>query len=185
MKLEKAKAVHKEILSLIKRHKDLVPLSPEDLEWKFELYLYGLNLRETYGINIDPTRVSSLDWIQLSDYTYIGQYGGKDNRAIPWPDDGSQPDDETLFFINFPTGPYIFGEDYPVDLFQKFFLELKSFNPDYCDSTNKGLYWKLENARKISNEFDSILKKYYKINKEDAKKRRADKLREELAKLES
>ena len=64
-----------------------------------------------------------------------------------------------------------------------FFFELKSFNPDYCDSANKSLYFKLENAKEVFNSYDSIVKKYYELNKEDFKQREIIRKQKELADL--
>jgi hypothetical protein len=91
---------------------------------------------------------------------------------------------ETLLCIKFPTGAYMFGEDYPVEFFQRFFLELKSYNPKYVDSTNKGLYFSLDNAGKIHNAYRDIIKKYREENLKDLKQRKIKKMKDDLAKLE-
>lgn len=85
--------------------------------------------------------------------------------------------------ISFSTGPYIFGEDYPQEFFQRFFEELRSLDPDYTDLANKALYWKIENASAAYKAFPEILKKYRELNKEDIKQRRIAKLEADLQKL--
>ena len=88
--------------------------------------------------------------------------------------------------IMFSTGPYIFGEDYNYQkpLFQEFFEELKTYKPDHIDSANKSLYWKIENAKDIYNDFGGILKKYHDKNSAQLRDRKAQKLRDELKRLE-
>jgi hypothetical protein len=45
------------------------------------------------------------------------------------------------------------------------------------------MYFKLENAKEIFNQYDSILKKYYDLNKEDFKQREILKLQRQLETL--
>lgn len=178
-----AREAYKEILGAIKKHRDICVFDVEDLERKAKHHLFGLELKEYYGLNIDPSQVKSLDWVKFGDYKAICWYGDKYNRKISWSDDGTQPDDELLLKICFPTGPYIFGDDYPVELFQTFFQELKSFNPKYTDTANKALYFPIETAKSVFNSFDDIFKKYRELNSEDRKRRQILKLEQELEKL--
>ncbi len=108
----------------------------------------------------------------------------KHGRKISWSEDDSQPEDEFLLDISFATGAYIFGDDCPIELFKEFFNELKSYGPKYIDKHNKCLYFSMENAGRVFNEFENILNKYNEKNKEDEKKRRVKKLKAELEKLE-
>jgi hypothetical protein len=188
MSLEMTKKAYKEILSVIKKHKDICIFDIEDLEGKAKLHLFGLELKETYGLNIIPETVYSFDWIDCGKYKKIGLFGEKYNRKISWSDNDNQPTDERILLIQFPTGAYIFGnynnKDYPIEFFNKFWMELLSFNPDYTDSHNYCLYWKIENAKEIFNSFEDIQKKYYELNKEDMKQRKIEKMKAELARLE-
>jgi hypothetical protein len=179
-----SKEVYYKILKLLKKHKELIVFDVNDLEIKSKLHLFGLELKEKYGLDIDPKRIDSFDWIGFGSHRTIGRWGEKHNRTISWPDDGKQPDDELLLQISFSTGAYIFGQDYPVELFQKFFFEFMSYNPKYVDTRNNNLYYSLDNAKDIFNNFDAILKKYHEINKEDMKQRTIKKMKEDLAKLE-
>ena len=182
--LDAAKKAYADIFKLLKKNKDVCVFDIEDLETRSKLHLCGLELKELYGLNIDVKQVRSFNWIECGEYVYIGWFGDKYNRTVSWSDDGKQPIDEQLVIFKFSTGAYIFGEDYPTDLFQKFFLELKSFNPDYCDSHNHCLYFNVNRAKDIFNSFNDILKKYYEINREDAKKRKIERMKLDLAKLE-
>lgn len=175
---------YKEILKLLNRHKDVIVFDIDDLQTKAKHHLFGVELVEKYGFNLDPKRIHNTDWQELKDHVYIGFWDGE-KRKIPWSDDGSQPNNEVLLCIKYSTGAYIFGDDYPVEFFQKFFLELKSYKPKYVDSTNKGLYFSMDNAGEIFNNYDSIVKRYYEENKEDIKQRRIKQMKIDLAKLES
>lgn len=175
--------VYKEIFKLLKKHEDKVVFDIERLEEQSKFHLYGIELKEKYGLDLDPKSITNINWNKLGDYISICHYGKKYNRKISWSDDGSQPEDELLLNISFPTGGYIFGQDYPREFFQKFFNELKTYNPKYSDTTNKCLYFSMDNAGKIFNKFPSILKKYYEENKIDYKKRQIKKKKEELNKL--
>lgn len=188
----KTQKAYSEIFALIKKHKDVcIIFDVDDLERKSKVHLFGLELKEKYGLNVDPKNINSTDWQRFGDYKTIGAWGEKHRRTISWSIDGRQPDNELLLQISFSTGAYIFGDgdyfnkDYPTDFFQKFWLELKSYNPDYIDEVNHGLYWKIENAKDIFNLFDDILNKYYALNNEDIKQRRIKKMEADLAQLKN
>ncbi len=176
---------YKEILKVLNKHKDCIVFDVDYLEMKSKNHLFGVQLKTEYGLDIDPKIIQSLEWYKLKEHTVIGWYGEKYNRIISWSDDGIQPKDELLLCISYPTGAYIFGDDYPTEFFQKFFLELKTYNPKYTDSANKSLYFSMDNASKIYNAYDSIVKKYYEENKEDLKQRKIKKMKDDLVKLEA
>jgi hypothetical protein len=180
MKYNETKKAYEEILGLINKYKDIVLFSYGDLERRSKQHLFGLKLQEKYGLEIKPENIGSLDYNRFGEYMSIGQWGEKYNRTISWLDNGKQPEDEVLLQLSFPTGAHIFGDDYPTPFFQEFFNELKTYKPDYIDTTNKNLYWKIKNSKDIFNGFPAILKKYYERNKEDAKKRKIEKLHREL-----
>lgn len=190
MTMEKEKKAYNEILNAIRKNKDLLVFDLSDLEYKAKAHLFGLELKEKYGLNIDPKRVDATDYERFSNDRIIGLFGEKRGRMISWPVDGRQPKDEYLFTVSFPTGAYIFGEgemfnkEYPTEFFQRFWNELKGYKPDYVDEVNHGLYWKLENAKEIFNNYESVLGKYHDLNKEDVKLRRIEKMKKELAELE-
>lgn len=150
---------------------------------------------EKYGIKISHDHnLYPYHYIKFSEYLSFSRFNDaeqdKEQRSgkyISWSDDGRQPKNEWLLVINFPTGPYIFGKDYDgqTELFQDFITELKTYNPDYSDSANKSFYWKLDNAKKIFDEFNEVLRKYHSRNQSELKRRQADKMRKELEKLEA
>lgn len=185
--MENTQKAYKEILEVINKYKDIIVFDVNELESRSKQHLFGLELKEKYGLNVEPRDIRSLDWNRFGDYLSIGQFGEKYNRTIFWSDDGKQPEDEIMINLSFSTGAYIFGnssdDDYPTDFFQQFWQELKTYNPKYSDTTNKNLYFSLENGAKIFNEFKEILKKYYELNEEDAKKRKIEKLQKELERL--
>lgn len=180
-KVEKA---YKEILKVLKKHKDICVFDVDRLEEKAKNHLFGVELKEKYGFNIDPKIINNMGYQKLKEAIHVGFWDGVRSK-ISWSDDGSQPKGETLLYISYPTGAYIFGEDYPTELFQRFFLELKIYNPKYTDSANHSLYFSMDNAGEIYNKYDSILRKYNDINNEDFKKRKIIKMEEELTKLKS
>lgn len=182
--LEKTKKAYDEVLEVLRKNKKICNFDVKYLERKAKIHLFALKLKEVYRLNITPKEVNCLEYIHFGDKS-IGLYGEKYRRTISWSADGKQPTDEYLFVLNISRGAYIFGNDYPEDFFQKFWLELKSYKPDYIDEVNNRLYWKLENAKDAFNNYDSILEKYYKLNKEDIKRRRIKKMKKELEKLES
>ena len=146
----------------------------------------GIELKEVHGFDIKPENIRSLDYVDLGEYTKISWMGEKYQRTISWSDNGEQPDDELLLLIKFPTGAYIFGDDYPTELFHKFFNELLfDLNPKYTDIRNSVLYFSINNAGSAYNKFNLLYKKYDELNKEDYKQRKIQKMKDELAKLEN
>lgn len=181
--MEDKKKIYQEILDVITKHKDIVPYEISRISDKLELYLWGIELYEKYGLLISEDKISNKDYIIINDYLFLGMYGEKYNRTISWLDSGNQPEDELLLDIGFSTGAYIFGKDYPVELFREFFNELKTYNPKYTDSHNNSLYFSMDNAAKMLNAFQAIIDKYHEKNRTDSKLRKIKKLQEELEKL--
>lgn len=175
---------YKEILKILNKHKTEIVFDVDDLETQAKHHLFGVELVEKYGFELDPKTINSTDWQRLKENITIAFMDGE-FRKISSSDDGRQPDKETLLCISYPTGAYIFGGDYPTEFFQKLFLELKTYNPKYTDTTNKSLYFSLDNASEIYNAYDSIIKRYYEENKEDLKQQKIKKMKKELAKLEA
>ena len=182
--MNKTEKAYKEILKAINKHKSEIVFDVDSLEIKAKHHLFGVELVEKYGFNLDPKKIRSTDWQELRENVFIGFWDGE-RRRISWSDDGSQPNNETLLCLKYPTGAYIFGGDYPTQFFHKFFLELKTYKPKYVDSNNHRLYFSLDNASKIFNDYDSLIKRYYEENKEDIKQRKIKKMKDELTKLES
>lgn len=190
MEYKESKKAYEEVLEVISKYGDALVFDYKDLKNKSEYHLFGLELKEKYGLDIDPKEVYSLDYQKFGEYKVIGRFGEKYRRTVSWSDDGKQPEveGEMLFSLCFPTGGYIFGgtifgNDYPTEIFQEFWLELKSYNPKYSDTVNHCLYFSLENAAPLFNSFSEIKKKYHEKNVVDAKKRKIEKLKKEIETL--
>ncbi len=184
MKLQETKKVYDSILKIAKKNKDLLNFDFQDLELKAKNHLFGIELKEVYGLEINEKRIENIQYQELKNNVHL-TFIDSERTTIGWEDNGKIPKGERLIKFSYPTGAYIFGRDYPTDFFEKFFFELKSFNPDYCDSANKSLYFKLENAKDVFNNYDSILKKYYDLNEEDFKQREIIRIEKELEKLKN
>jgi len=183
MILDKTQKAYEDILNLLEKHKGLHSYDVENLKQKSQNHLFGLKLKETYGLEINEKAISSTTWNTFGDYRSIGMWGEKYRRTISWSVDGRQPDDEMLLKIGFSTGAYMFGQDYPKEIFTQFWQDLRSYSPKYTDEVNNCLYFDLENAAEVFNNFDKILAKHREINNEDAKVRRRKQLEAELEKL--
>lgn len=153
-----------------------------------EKTLYAIRLQEDYGLTLvrrDMVRHVEPDvYVRMSEHMYIASMGEKYRRHISWSADGRQPEDEVLLALTFPTGAYIFGDSYPVNLFNEMWEEIKTYDFKYVDDMNHNIYFPLENAALIANAFPGIFDKYYKRFRDEANVRRAQELRRELEKLE-
>lgn len=175
---------YNEVLEAISEY-GLFPNSSTHFKQSSEAHLFQIHLQEEYGIFVD--RIDYIHNIQIDDFRRIFYFGdfGESGNYISWSDDDNQPKNELMLVLTFPTGPYMLSGEYFKNIFDLFFDELKAFGPKYTDSHNHKLYFSIESASLINNEFNSILKKYREIAKVEYLKQKAKKLAEELAKLEN
>jgi hypothetical protein len=146
-----------------------------------------INWHVEYGIKLEHKNEYLVNKYFKHDEHCAFSYYVDEQNYIAWSDDDRQPSSEWLFVISFPTGAFIFGGDYEYnqEAFKQFFTELKSFDPDYSDTANKTLYWKLDNAQEIFYEFNGILKKYTELVRANYNAIQVAKLKKEIEKLES
>ena len=135
---------------------------------------------KAFGIEIPIHSLNGYQYTAIDDFRHIVTLDGK-VRSISFPNDGEQRIGRFLK-ISFPSGAYIFGNDYPTELFDAFFTELKTLNPDCVDSHNKALYFELEKAGNAFNSFEVIYSKYKELNKIDVLHRNVKKAQLELEK---
>jgi len=189
MKLQEAKKMYSEIFGMIRKYGDETVFNIGRLEERTECHLFGIKLKEEYGLDIDPKAITRTDYATFCRHRSITLMGEKHRRTISWSDDGRQPEDELLLNLSFSSGAYIFGghydNDYPTEFFNDFFEELKTYKPKYVDTVNHKLYFSMDNAADIFNNFEDILKKYRELDYADRKKRRIKKMKKELDELES
>lgn len=185
MNYKKTQEAYTKILNLVKKFNDSIIFDYKDLEYKSKCHLFGIELKEKYGMELNPEDIKSLNYSRLGDYVSLGMWGEKHRRTISWSDNGEQPEDELLLCLSFSTGAYIVGSDYPTEIFKEFFQELKTYNPKYTDTANNNLYFSMDNAGKIFNEFPAILKKYREKSMENRKYREIKELEEKLVKLKN
>ena len=179
-----AEKAYKEILKVLTKYRAEIVFDVASLETQARHHLFGIKLVEKYGFELDPKKINNTDWQKLREGIAIGFWDGE-RRKISCSDDGSQPDKEDLLCISYPTGAYIFGDDYPTELFQALFLELKTYKPKYVDTKNSSLYYSLANAGRVYNDYDSIITRYHEENKAASKQRNINKLKRDLAALEA
>jgi hypothetical protein len=165
-----------EILAVLEKYQGL---GFSDAITRAKAKLWEIELSEDYGILL-LNEVYRSDLCHPQEYLFIGWWGEKHNRSISWEDNGNQPENELLMQIGFPTGGYIFGEEYHDDVFKEFFLELKSYNYKYIDTVNRALYFTMDTAGKISHDFQSIYKKYWEKYRSQEKDRKIKKLQKEI-----
>lgn len=156
----------------------------EDIQNICEKQLLAEELNEMFGFNLSYYDIHSKDWIGISNYygnMSIGIWGVEYSRTIC--NIQEQPINERLFSIWFPTGAYIFGEDYPKELFNRFYSELETYKPKYNDKINHCLYFDLDNGAKIYKNYRNILEKYQKEHNDRAKQRKIEELQKQIDKL--
>ena len=195
---KEVKKAYQEILDVCKKHKKI---SENQYMGDIKIMLNSaknhlsiIEWKEKYGIDIPHSKQINGTYVELDEFICLSYYedGEKDKengygKYVSWSVDGRQPKEEWLLVISFSTGAYIFGSDYEgqKQLFIDFFDELKSYNPTYTDDANSSLYWNIEKASNIYNDFHSILDKFRARNKAEFKTREIGRMKRELEKLQS
>lgn len=167
----------------------------DDMRRSAKGHLMLIEWYEEHGLKIDHQYNPSLyNYFKTGEYLVFNYFGDAERdkangsgKYISWSDDDRQPKDEWLLNISFPTGAYIFGDDYNYqqELFRAFVQRLKEYKPDYSDTANKSFYWKLDNSKAIFEGFNTILQEFHEKNRSEMKSREAEKLRKRLKELES
>lgn len=173
----------KEILEICK--KDTKDCTLQDIKNICEKQLLADELNKKFGTRLSGIDINNEDCIyidRIGTDMYIAKYGKNYNRNIL--NISTQPENEQLFSIEFPTGPYIFGEAYDFELFNRFFEELKTYQPKYVDEINHSLYFDLKTGAKAYKNYNKILEKYNKEYDKKAKQRKIDKLQEQIKYLQ-
>jgi hypothetical protein len=186
---ERIKQAYADITRIIDQHDDLC----DGLRYakdSMKAHLWGLELKHTYNLPINPKNVTSTDFVRIGEYADVAGWGDG-LRAISWSDNGEQPDNELLVRISFPSGAYVFTRQlateyplpYPKEVFRRFFDELKSYGAKYVDTANSCLYFTLDNASEVLNKLDATFKTYQEIATVFLKQEKIDKLQRELEEL--
>jgi hypothetical protein len=187
MKYTKKIQAYQEILHEMEKHEEFIKDDRQiNIISNIKSRLVQLNTLDLFDIYItlDPF-YSTDDWIRINEYARVGLYGKKVNRGISWEDEDKKPDNEWLYILTFPSGAYLFGKDYPHNLFDRFFDVLKSYNPKYIDSRNHALYFDHTTAKNIHEDFNNIFENYKQLYQEENKEKlkRIAKLEQELRQL--
>lgn len=176
---------YKKILKVIKScAKEVAIDSSVDISYKLESLITREEIQESFGIDLKNCYEYGTTYFSLRDDKFIGKYGSKYNRTIAWSDDDTQPEDEWLFVISYPTGAFIFGEDYQQETFKQYFDELKGFEPEYVDTANHNLYYTADKAKAVFEKVDEVFKKYRTIAEENRKDAKIAVLKKQLEELE-
>lgn len=180
---DKIKA-HKELLGVVKKYEDEFKRSSVASVHSIKREIERLEKEEEFDIPLTRAGDGYFSVVGAYDNWSRVLYFSDDNgRSISWSDDGRQPENEWLYVIAFTTGAYIFGQSYPTEVFQSFFTELKQFEPKYCDTANKELYFTPDKAKAAYESFWEIFDRHKAMVEGELKKKRKEKLLEELKKL--
>ncbi len=177
---DESKGAYDQILSFIEENKQLIELKASVVEEIMLKHLFAIELQEKYNLNIHFSRVYSCEYIKINENMGIGYWGEKFRRTISWSDNRKQPENELLLYLSFSTGAYVFGDTYLEGLFREFWAELLTYNPKYIDSANKYMYFSIDKASEIFNDYDGIFFKYQKRYRKEAVQEEIEKLRKKL-----
>lgn len=176
---------HKELLKVVDKHEDEFKGSSVACALSIKREIELLEKEDEFGISLSRSGdgLFSVNGA-YDDWSRVLYFSDDNGRSISWSDDGRQPENEWLFVISFGTGAYIFGQSYPTETFQSFFTELKQFEPKYCDTANKSLYFTPDKTKAVHESFWEIFNRHKAMVEGELKKKRKDALLKELKKLE-
>lgn len=92
---------------------------------------------------------------------------------------------DRILAICFPTGAYIFNNDYDDETMEEFLGELRKFKPDFEDSLNSNMYWYAERGTEVYKALYDIYDKYRDIAKSRSADNAKRKIRSQIEKLEN
>lgn len=178
---EELKADYKKFISYAKKNQHLICVDLSRFENESKLHLLQSELKNVYGLDFNE-KIRSLTWQEIKPYRYYVNW--QEEMRISWSDDGIQPNlGERMIEISFPTVAYIFGDSYPIEIFQEFYRELQSYKPKYQDTANSSLYFELGKSKEVFNSFDDIFRKYKDKVSEYNNQKRIKELEDELKRL--
>ena len=149
-----------------------------------------VNLSNKFGFELldrDHTCYTPKGFEHLTYHIILAHYDGK-YRKVDNITHKSQPTDEWLLKIGFPTGAYFlvyngFNKLYLSELFNKMLGEFLALNPKYVDRLNDSMYFTSDNAKEVLDKWNEITAKYKNIVLDELKKLKIEKLKAELEKL--
>jgi hypothetical protein len=179
--------IYNEILSVLDKHKDVLENDSDlDIRRRLENRIKFFEILNKFDFRLQSLRPNDFSqYMRLSEYTIIGLYGEDHRRTISWSDDGRQPENEWLYVISFPTGAYIFGEEYPKNSFNEMFEELRRYGPAYSDSHNHNLYFNEHNAKFVHENLFLIMRKYRDLARKEIAEKKIKELEEQLELLKA
>lgn len=156
------KESYNEVFLLLNKHKDLLAFNIEDLEKKRDAHLFGIELKEKYGLNIDPKKVNSTSKVRILDYST--------NSSSEYITIKKDSKNVLFLHIEFYDKLCFNNQRITKHLFDKLLEDLKKLNPvsfySFGNSgRNVGFKWKIDNAKGVLIEFSKLLKKYFSLSK--------------------
>lgn len=178
---------YNEIIAVLNKHKNIIKLDIESIKKDANLHLFRFDIMHVYRLNVDLNNITNTEYNRIDNNQFIMTMGPKSGRTIAISKDKTQPDNELIYSLQFATGGYIFTDSltevYPKELWNNFWNELLTYQPDFIDEVNKNLYWKIENAERISHKYKDILKKYMDLKQDYVKNMEIIKLEKRLKEL--
>ena len=150
-----------------------------------------INLSNEFGFELlgrDHTCFTPKGFGHLTYHIILAHYDGV-YRMVNNISPTTQPKDEWLLNVSFPTGAYFlidggsFDKPYLSDLFNKMLGEFLDLKPKYVDRLNKSMYFTSDNAKEVLDKWDEITSKYKNLVGDELKKLKIEKLKAELEEL--
>jgi len=177
-----------EIMEILEKHSEAIEgIQGVNITSRIKGILSNIDILNSFKIKVGLGNIpySGSTYLKISEEQHLSLMGEDQNRTISWSDNGEQPKGEWLYCLKFSTGAYFLHSEYPTETFIKFFNELKSYGPEYCDTRNHCLYFTKDNAATVHNSLQGIYKKYRELAVQEAKEAKIKKLEASLDNLKS
>ena len=131
------------------------------------------NLYDKWRLNVRATQMRNPHEIKYG--IGIGTYSNIPN--------GPEINPTEMLKISFPTGAFIFGDNYDTELFEDFYKELHDVIPAYEDELNHALYYTIDNGSEAYEHYLQTYQKYKKMAIDRKKQRIIKELEKTLEEL--
>jgi len=174
--------VYKELLDIYENNKKLLA-KDEPIFHGIKIKQHWLEINRRFGLNVNVWYGDlRMDYATYSNYATIIEVGNSCNIS-EFEDEWKKPiKGELLMQLRFSTGVYLFSsENYNLDyIFYQFFNELKELGAKYVCTASRRLYFSIEDAARVHEEFIKLYEKYKKMAEDEQKKQKLLRLTKQI-----
>lgn len=191
-KLQFAKKLHEKFFALLEKHKDFHNFPISYLKKQSDNFLFEMTLKHLYGFKINSNVITNFKWQDMGKYMticFIDKTTYTEHFLTKLDDFEFGKHWLRIYLKN----PYTFIPDdfednafygVPVNTYNKFINELLEYQPKYFDPNNNAMYFEIEKAGKVFNDYFALYEKYELEAQQELMLKKKEYLLEEVQKLQ-